>query len=148
MPFPNCPKPGSTTLLTPGTRMTRAELTNLYFAYIACLNAQDWPKLGDFVHADVQRNGERLGLAGYRAMLEDDFRAIPNLRFDVQLLLADPPRIAARLRFDCTPTGSLFGLPIDGRRVRFAENVIYEIADGRIATVWSVIDQAAIAAQL
>lgn len=128
--------------------MTRAELADLYHGYIACLNARDWLRLGDFVHADVRRNGERLGLEGYRRMLEDDCRAIPDLRFEVRLLVVEPPRIAARLGFDCTPTGMLFGLPVDGRRVRFAEHVLYEIVDGRIATVWSVIDQAAIAAQL
>lgn len=128
--------------------MTRADLAEFYRSYIACLNDQDWPRLGDYVHADVQRNGEPLGLAGYRSMLEDDFRAIPDLRFAVELLLADPPRIAARLAFDCTPKAMLFGLPVNGRRVRFAEHVFYEIADGRIATVWSLIDQPAIAAQL
>lgn len=128
--------------------MTKGELADLYRAYIDCLNAQDWPQLGDFVHEDVHRNGERLGFSGYRSMLESDFRAIPDLRFDVQLLLADPPRIGARLRFDCTPIGMLCGLPVDGRRVQFTENVFYEVADDRILTVWSIIDEAAIAAQL
>jgi predicted ester cyclase len=127
--------------------MSRAELADLYRSYIACLNAQDWARLGDFVHADVERNGDRLGLSGYRRLLEGDFRAIPDLRFDVELLVVDPPRLAARLRFDCTPIGMLFGLPVDGRRVRFAEHVFYAIADGRIATVWSIIDRAAIEAQ-
>jgi predicted ester cyclase len=128
--------------------MSRAQLADFYHGYIACLNEQDWRRLGDFVDADVSHNGERLGLAGYRRMLEGDFRAIPDLCFDIELLLADPPRLAARLRFDCTPTGMLFGLPVDGRRVRFTENVFYEIADSRIATVWSIIDKAAIVAQL
>ncbi len=128
--------------------MTRAGLVDLYRGYIACLNAQDWGRLGDFVDADVRRNGERVGLGGYRRMLEEDFWAIPDLRFEVRLLVVEPPRIAARLGFDCTPTGMLFGLPVDGRRVRFAEHVFYEIAEGRIATVWSIIDRAAIAAQL
>jgi predicted ester cyclase len=44
--------------------MTRAEFADFYRGYIACLNAQDWARLGAFVHADVRRNGERLGLAG------------------------------------------------------------------------------------
>jgi predicted ester cyclase len=128
--------------------MMTADLSDIYRNYIACLNQQDWPNLGRFVDDDVHYNGERIGLSGYRAMLENDFRAIPDLYFDIHLLISEPPRIASRLRFDCTPTGLLFGLPVNGRRVSFTENVFYEFLDQRIANVWSVIDKAAIEAQL
>jgi predicted ester cyclase len=128
--------------------MNRHEIARAYRDYIACLNRQDWPRLGDFVAGDVRHNGRRLGLDGYRSMLEQDFRAIPDLRFDVELLVADPPRLASRLRFRCTPVGMFLGLAIDGRRVDFAENVFYEFRGGRIAEVWSVIDKPAIEAQL
>jgi predicted ester cyclase len=128
--------------------MTEAELAAIYRDYIACLNAQDWPRLGLFVAHDVVHNGRAFGLAGYREMLENDYRDIPDLRFEVQLLTCDPPNVAARLAFDCTPAGQFQGLAVDGRRVRFAENVFYEFRDGKIAQVWSLIDKAAIAAQL
>ena len=128
--------------------MTNADLSGIYRGYIACLNAQDWPSLSTFVHDDVHYNRERIGLSGYRAMLEGDFRAIPDLRFNLDLLVCEPPHVAARLWFDCTPKGLLFGLPVDGRRVSFAENVFYAFRDGRIGKVWSIIDKAAIAAQL
>ncbi|MBE3636673.1 ester cyclase [Mangrovicoccus algicola] len=120
----------------------------LYSGYIDCLNRQDWARLGQFVGPDVRHDGRDLGLAGYRAMLEADFRAIPDLRFAVVQLVCEPPVIAARLEFDCHPAGRLFGIAVDGRRVRFAENVFYETRDGLIREVWSVIDKAAIAAQL
>ncbi|RYD98176.1 MAG: ester cyclase, partial [Sphingobacteriales bacterium] len=42
----------------------------LYRGYIACLNAQDWDRLGDQVHAEARHNARHLGVAGYRAMLE------------------------------------------------------------------------------
>lgn len=128
--------------------MEKADLSDRYRGYIDCLNGQDWPNLGRFVHPDVQYNGERIGLPGYREMLEGDFRAIPDLYFDLRLLIADPPHIASRLLFDCTPQGILFDLPINGKRISFAENVFYEFQDGLIATVWSIIDKAAIEGQL
>ncbi len=128
--------------------MTKADLSDAYRGYIACLNKQDWPNLGKFVHEDVHYNGKRVGLSGYREMLEGDFRAIPDLYFDIQLLISEPPRVASRLRFDCTPTGLLFGLAVNGKKIQFAENVFYEFLDGRIAKVWWIIDKAAIAAQL
>lgn len=75
-------------------------------------------------------NGEPIGLPGYREMLEGDFREIPDLYFNIQLLICEPRRIASRLGFDCTPRGSFVGLEINGRKVSFAENVFYEF-DGR-----------------
>jgi predicted ester cyclase len=128
--------------------MNQADLAEFYRAYIACLNAQDWAKLGRFVHEDAQHNGRQFGLAGYRAMLEQDYRDIPDLTFNIALLLADPPMIASRLEFDCSPQGEFLGLPVNGRRVAFTENVFYEFRAGKIAQVWSVIDKAAIEAQL
>lgn len=128
--------------------MTRTGLADIYRAYIACLNRQDWPELGRFVQEDAIHNGRPIGLAGYVAMLEGDFEAIPDLRFTIEMLIADPPRIASRLRFDCSPKGTFLGLPVDGRRVSFGENVFYAFRDGKIAEVWSVIDKAAIERQL
>lgn len=128
--------------------MTRAELVDIYRNYIACLNSQDWPRLDRFVHDEVHYNGARIGLSGYREMLEGDFRAIPDLHFAIELLVSEPPHIASRLKFDCTPKELLFGLPVNGKRVSFAENVFYEFRDMRIENVWSVIDKAAIASQL
>ncbi|WP_054311904.1 ester cyclase [Mesorhizobium sp. 1M-11] len=128
--------------------MTRNDLITIYHCYIDCLNRQDWNALGEFVHDDVRYNGAQVGLAGYRSMLEGDFRAIPDLHFRIELLIGDPPRVASRLRFDCTPVGALFDLPVNGKRVQFEENVFYEFAGARIERVWSIIDKAAIARQL
>ncbi|CAO3362732.1 ester cyclase [Azospirillum melinis] len=128
--------------------MTEADLSALYRRYIACLNDRDWQSLGTFVHEEVQHNGRKFGLSGYREMLEEDCRAIPDLKFNIDLLVSQPPHVASRLIFDCTPKGLLFDLPVNGRRVRFSENVFYRFRDGRIDSVWSVIDKAAIASQL
>lgn len=58
--------------------------------------------------------------------------------------LVAPPPIAAPLCFDCTPVGELFGVGVNGRRVRFTENVFYAFEAGRIRHVFSVIDKAAV----
>lgn len=128
--------------------MTKTELANFYQGYIACLNREDWDRLGHFVHPDVTYNARPIGLAGYRAMLERDFREIPDLVFRIQLLVADPPTLASRLNFRVSPRGEFFGLPINGRTVSFDENVFYECVDGKIEHVWSVIDKASIQQQL
>lgn len=128
--------------------MTADELRETYLGYIDCLNAQDWDRLGQFVDDAAEYNGKVIGLKGYREMLEGDFRAIPDLRFEIDILIVNPPDIASRLLFDCTPTGMLFDIPVNGKRIKFTENVFYELSDRRIRKVWSIIDKAAIAEQV
>jgi len=128
--------------------MRDSSLSTIYRQYIDCLNRQDWAGLEQFVHSEVHYNGKRIGLSGYREMLERDFLQIPDLHFDIQLLVSDPPRIASRLEFDCTPKESFLGLQVNGRKVAFAENVFYEFDERKIKAVWSIIDKAAIERQL
>ena len=128
--------------------MTDTSLSTIYREYIDCLNRQDWAELEQFVHDEVHYNGEPIGLPGYREMLERDFREIPDLHFNIHLLICEPPHIASRLRFDCTPAESFLGLEVNGRKVSFAENVFYEFDERKIKTVWSIIDRATIEAQL
>lgn len=128
--------------------MTNIDLSSLYRRYIDCLNARDLDRLEDFVHSDVHYNGIRIGLSGYRAMLQGNYRDIPDLRFHIQLLVADASTVASRLHFDCRPVGRFLDLDVNGRRVSFSEHVLYEFEDLRIRTVWSLIDKAAIAHQL
>jgi predicted ester cyclase len=128
--------------------LASASLSDLYRAYIDCLNRQAWNELGQFVDDEAEHNGRPIKLSGYRAMLQRDFEDIPDLRFNIELLACTPPLVAARLAFRCSPKGTFLGLSVNGRRVSFAENVFYAFKSSRIASVWSVIDKAAIEAQL
>lgn len=83
--------------------MTKIELQGIYRDYIACLNEQEWSILARFVDNDVRYNGNQIGVAGYRSMLEENFAEIPDLHFNIELLVAEPPHIASRLHFNCTP---------------------------------------------
>src|SRR5258708_34296429 len=126
----------------------KTDLADIYRDYIACLNKQDWPKLGQFVDDEVIHNGRRVGLSGCFEMLERDFDDIPDLYFNVQMLISDPPYIASRIGFDCTPKGKFFGLHVNGKRVCFTVNVIYEFRSEKIVQVWAVIDKAPIKPRL
>ena len=64
--------------------MTEQDLPTVYRAYIDCLNRQDWANLGQFVQDDVVHNGRRVGLGGYREMLERDYVAAGGSLSDIQ----------------------------------------------------------------
>jgi predicted ester cyclase len=119
----------------------------VYRRYIACLNARALEALGEFVADDVTRNGQRLGLEGYRAMLEGNYRDIPDLRFRADWIAAEETRLACRLGFDCSPIGEFLGVKVNGKRIVFHEHALYTLRDGKISEVWSIIDKAEIEAQ-
>ncbi|WP_153796237.1 ester cyclase [Foetidibacter luteolus] len=123
-------------------------LDNIYRDYLECLNRQAWDELENFVCDQVCYNSQEIGLAGYRSMLEQNFRDIPDLYFKAELLVVNSSFVACRLAFDCSPLGMFMELPVNGRRVQFAENVFYEFKDNKIRKVWSVIDKASIEKQI
>jgi predicted ester cyclase len=122
-------------------------LAQTYRRYLHCLNERRWDDLGEFVSDDVGHNCMALGLNGYRAMLEADITAVPDLFFIAELIVAESDIVACRLSFQCTPRQQFLGFDPPGTPITFAEHVFYRFRDSKIAAVWSVIDTQAIAEQ-
>ncbi|GAY17733.1 ester cyclase [Mycobacterium sp. shizuoka-1] len=128
--------------------MAQADLLTIYRDYLRCLNARRWDELSRFVSDEVVHNGVRLRLSGYRAMLESDTDATPDLQFVPEILIADDRVVSCRLFFRCTPQRAFLGFEPTGGQVSFAEHAFYRFEDGRIAEVWSVIDKEAVREQI
>lgn len=128
--------------------MPNEKLLDIYRDYIDCLNRQDWDSLGKYVADNVVYNAKFVGYARYLKARQEEFRDIPDLRFVVQILIANGATVACRLNFDISPSGDFLGLAVNGKLITFSENVFYEFVDDKISSVWSVVDKAAIEAQL
>lgn len=128
--------------------MTDAELEAHYRRYIGYLNSRRTDELGEFVQDELTYNGEPRTRRDYQTLIAGDVAAIPDLYFDVRLLVVNADRVAARIVFNCTPKRTFRGLEPTDKKVSFAEHVFYRFQDGKIAEVWSLLDQAAIEAQL
>ena len=128
-------------------RRTRC-LAAVYGRYLACLNERRWDGLGEFVDDDVVHNDRPLGLSGYREMLEEDVRTIPDLRFVADRVVAEGDVVACRLVFRCTPQRPFLGNAPTGSSITFAEHAFYTFRDRRIVAVASLLDTRAVAAQM
>lgn len=128
--------------------MSNRTLADVYRGYIDCLNAQDWKRLGHYVGDDVAYNGETIGFEAYRQAREDEFREIPDLHFTIGILVVEENLLASRLIFNISPSGEFLGLPVNGRKISFCENVFYEFENDRISKVLSIVDKAVIERQL
>ena len=123
-------------------------LERVYRDYIAALNDRRLDDLDRFVHDRLTYNGEAWTRQTYRDRLADDVRTIPDLRYDIDLLVVGADHVACRIRFDCTPQREFLGIEAAGRRVSFAEHVFYRFRENRIEEVWSLIDTDAIRRRL
>ena len=124
------------------------DLAARYRGYLAALNERRLDDLVHHVHDEILYNGGAMTRDGYRDMIAGDVRAIPDLVFDAQIVVADDDGVACRLLFRCTPQHEFLGFTPNGERLTFAEHVFYRYRDGRIAAVSSLIDRASIAEQL
>jgi steroid delta-isomerase-like uncharacterized protein len=128
--------------------MRDADLEAHYRAYLDALNER---RLGDLVHYvqdELSYNGERMTRRQYQDLIAADITAIPDLIFDPHIIVACGQQVACRLVFNGVPKHDFLGFSPNGERLVFAEHVFYQFHDGRIASVSSLIDRSAIAAQL
>ena len=123
-------------------------LSKIYEAYIACLNARELERLGEYISEEVIYNGSIIGLSGYKEMIAGNYNDIPDLHFVVDILLSDSSTLASRLSFNCRPINSFLGLKVEGQKILFHEHVFYQFAEGKITQVWSIIDKTEIEKQI
>ncbi|KAK7398442.1 hypothetical protein QQX98_012193 [Neonectria punicea] len=119
------------------------DLENLYRRYIHSINtlkmAEHFP---DCCQPQITHNGINLSIDEYRTFIESSFEEIKGLTFTIVKLVADKEsqRLAARLEFTGRPMKEFRGIQPTGNEVNFSEHVIYELDEGKIARVWSVLD--------
>ena len=128
--------------------MAQKDLARRFRDFIACVNAKDWTSLGQHLHESVLYNGRLLSMAEMQAKFIERLEHVPDLKYEIDFMVVEPPMVAVRLCFNCTPCGKIYGLPVNGRRVLFSANGFYNYDDGRITRGWSTVDVHAIASQL
>ena len=67
---------------------------------------------------------------------------------DIQLLVVQGERAAARLNYSGTHTGPLAGLPPTGRRFSYAGAAFFSMRDEHLSTAWVLGDLSALRGQL
>jgi steroid delta-isomerase-like uncharacterized protein len=74
--------------------------------------------------------------------------AFPDLRVDVEDMVAESDRVVARLTFTGTHRGAFRGIEPTGRKVSFGAIRIYQLADGKVVDTWAYQDSLGLVSQL
>jgi steroid delta-isomerase-like uncharacterized protein len=94
-----------------------------------------WPSTGDG-HADLKAAIERVG------------RALEDVRFEVEDLIAEGDRVVARVTSSARQVGEFMGLPPSGRGYRVEEIHIFRVRDGQVVEHWLQMDTMGMLQQL
>lgn len=88
------------------------------------------------------------GREGFK-MLNVMFRsAFPDLRVDVDNVVAEDDKVGCRWRSTGTHQGELFGIPPTGNKVDVTATVFYRVENGRLAEGWIARDDVGLMRQL
>jgi steroid delta-isomerase-like uncharacterized protein len=88
------------------------------------------------------------GPEGFRGYVRMVRAALPDLRVEVEGLIAEGDRVAARVRYSGTHLGPLYGVAPTGRAVSYPGVTLFRVAAGRIAELWSVGDALSLMTQI
>ncbi|MGB2954048.1 MAG: ester cyclase [Gaiellaceae bacterium] len=85
---------------------------------------------------------------GVKQLFRTFREAFPDLRFEVEDLLADDDKVVARITIRGTHEGEFMGIPATGKKVEFGGIDIVQFRDGKAVAHWGVSDTAGMLEQL
>lgn len=119
--------------------------------WLAAGDSGDVAAFDDLLHSDVVVHAPR-GLSttdreAEKQVWRDALAAMPDLRHEVQEVLAQGDVEMARVIVTGTMGSDFAGMPGTGRSFRMDQAVICHLVDGRIAEAWEIADVGSLDAQ-
>lgn len=116
--------------------------------YEDCFNTGNLDLLPELLAADfLGSRGER-GPAEFAQTVKGLRAGFPDVYFEIEDLIAEDDRVAARWLFRATHLGSFAGVAATGRRVTQTANVIYEVREGKLSRAWLQADRLGLLQQI
>ena len=102
----------------------------------------------DYVRHDLRATEAAPGPEGQKQIARAFRAAFPDLRFDVEIVIAEGEYVAARWTASGTHTGRWGNLDATGRFVTFSAVNIFRFERGRVAEIWNHRDDLGLQDQL
>ncbi|WNV87027.1 ester cyclase [Umezawaea sp. Da 62-37] len=128
--------------------MSDNDLREFYLRYIAELNAHGFDRMDGFINDRTTLNGEPATRDDLIAVQKADVAAVPDLHWEVEELIFDGDRLAARLINTGTPVEEWLGVAPTGNSFEIVEHAIYQVSGGRFAHMTALHDGGELLRQL
>jgi steroid delta-isomerase-like uncharacterized protein len=132
--------------------MSIEENKNIVRRYQQAYNNNDLDELDEIMAFDVLTPkimpGVPAGLEGAKAVHRTTLVGMPDFHTEIDELVAEGDKVAARITMTGTHTGDFFGIPATGKRVEFTGMYMVRIAGGQIVEHWGEEDGVSLLQQL
>jgi predicted ester cyclase len=86
--------------------------------------------------------------AGHQGFAKAFYTGFPDLRHQVELVVAEPEQVAVRFTLHGTHTGDFAGIVATGRQIMVTATAMMHLDGGRVAALWAEFDQLGLVGQL
>ncbi len=112
----------------------------------------DWDALGKWIADDVMNHtagpvGAK-GLETSKAMMQSFFAAFPDLKVNVQNILADGDMVSTHFTITGTHKNNFMGTPATGNKINFGGMELFRIKNGKVVDFWAYMDNMTMMQQL
>ena len=121
--------------------------------YFKAFLAKDVAWFGDHIEPGFRRHDpglpfEVVGPQGVEQLADALLPAIPDMRLEIEDVVAEGEKVLVRLTIHGTHGGELLGIPATGRTLQVAVLDLFHIRDGRLAEHWALLDNLGMLKQL
>jgi predicted ester cyclase len=120
------------------TEKNKLTVRRIYDEYINQTRSDLLPEL---VAADYVAPDGRRGPAVFASTIDALRTGIPDIRFEIEDVIAEGDRVAVRWTWSGKHTGTLNGLSPSNRQVKNDGIAIYELRQGKVSRVWLQTDR-------
>jgi predicted ester cyclase len=86
--------------------------------------------------------------AGHEGFAQAFYAAFPDLRHEIEQVVADPDTVVVRFVLHGTHTGAFFSIPPTQKRIKVAAHVILRVRDGKVSDLYGIFDEAGMLRQI
>lgn len=110
------------------------------------INQQKLSQLSELTHPNFKRHDlagalpEVSGTNGPVNLVQMVLRAIPDLHYEIQQIVAKDDRVAVQLRGTGTHRGEFLSVAGTGKRIQWNAINIYRFQDGKVIENWQLLD--------
>ena len=137
---------GATRAPGPGRLAANTAVVTRYYDEV--VGAHDPEAVDRLLSDDFVADGETGGRSGRRGAVSDLLAAFPDLRVEMELILAEGDLVSVHLRWTGTHRGEVAGVEPSGRRVEITSTAMHRVHDGLITESWDEPDLAGLLARL
>lgn len=121
-------------------------------AFYQAVNAKNYDSMAKYMITDFVDHtpyaGQAAGAYGVQHAFEEMYKSVPDLKIQVQQLVADGDTVVARISMVGTHKGTFMGLPASGKPFRMGGLDMIRVKNGKATERWGYLDLPGLQAQL